>query len=114
MYQMIKRDGIDKTIEWFREKGKKAKWGGTNMALAEKLIEDGRVEDGLRLIDLEIELSPEKVWLFRRAAEAYLANGYAKKALEVIEKGLELKPDGEKLLSLKWEAERATPPAQKP
>ena len=106
MYQMVERAGIDATIAWFNEKGKKAAWGGTNMVLAEKLIEDGRVDDGLQLMDLELELSPGKVWLLKRAAQANLSNGRAERALEIANAGLELKPEDEKLSTLKAEAER--------
>ena len=106
MYQMVERAGIDATIAWFKEKGKKAAWGGTNMVLAEKLIEDGRVDDGLQLMDLELELSPGKVWLLKRAAQANLSNGRPKRALEMANTGLELKPEDEKLSTLKAEAER--------
>jgi predicted Zn-dependent protease len=105
MYEMVKRDGVEAAIEWFKDKGKKAAWGGTNMALAEQLIKDGRIDDGLQMMELEVELSPGKIWLLRKAAEAYLGNGHPEKALALVEKGLEQKPDDEKLATIKAEAE---------
>ena len=106
MYQMVQKNGIDETIAWFKEKGKKAAWGGTNLALAEKLIEDGLVEEGLKLMDLEIELSPGKVWMLRKAAQANLSNGRPERALALATSALESKPEDEKLSALKAEAER--------
>jgi CubicO group peptidase (beta-lactamase class C family) len=106
MYEMVKRDGVDATIEWFKTKGKKAAWGGTTMALAEQLIADGQIDEGLRFMELEIELSPGKVWLLRKTAEACLNNGRPAKALAMTKLGLKLKPDDEKLQMVKVEAER--------
>lgn len=106
LYTMVKRDGLEASIEWFKAKGKKAAWGGTNMALAQQLIDDGSVDDGLRFMELEIELSPGKAWLLRKTAEACLSNGRPEKALTIAKRGLELKPDDEKLQTLKSEAEK--------
>ena len=103
---MVKEQGVEAAIEWFSEKGDKATWGGTTMALAEQLIKDGRVDDGLRFMELEIELSPGKVWLLRKTAEACLGNGRPEKALALVKKGLELKPQDEKLTTLKAEVEQ--------
>ncbi len=104
LYTMVKRDGVDAAISWFQEKGKKAAWGGTNMALAQQLIEDGSVNDGVRFMELEIELNPGKVWLLRKTAEACLSNGLPEKAQALAERGLELKPEDEKLQMLKADA----------
>ncbi|MDA7922259.1 serine hydrolase [Verrucomicrobiales bacterium] len=106
LYDMVKRDGVEAAIEWFKAKGKKAGWGGTNMALAQQLIDDGYVDEGLQFMELEIELSPGKVWLFRKAAEAYLNSGRPAKALELAQSGLEQKPDDEKLKTTAEEAKR--------
>ncbi|MDC0291796.1 serine hydrolase [Verrucomicrobiales bacterium] len=106
MYDMVKRDGVEAAITWFKDKGKKAAWGGTTMALAEQLINDGRVDDGLRLMDLEVEMAPGKIWLLRKTAEAYLGNGHPERALTLAEKGLEQKSDDEKLKTLKAEIEK--------
>ena len=106
MYSMVKQQGVEVAVEWFMEKGKKAIWGGTTMALAEQLIKDGQVDDGLRFMELEIELSPGKVWLLRKTAEACLGNGRPEKALALAKKGLELKPKDEKLKILKSEVEQ--------
>ena len=75
------------------------------MALAQQLIEDGRVDDGLSFMELEMELSPRKVWLLRKTAEACLSNGRPEKALDLVTRGLELKPDDEKLRTMKIEVE---------
>jgi len=105
MYEMVKDEGIEATIAWFKDKGKKAAWGGTNMALAEQLIADGRIDDGLQLMALEIELSPGKVWLLRKTAETCLSNGRPEKALALVQDGLKQKPDDEKLTTMKAEIE---------
>lgn len=76
------------------------------MALAQQLIDDGYVDEGLQFMELEIELSPGKVWLFRKAAEAYLNSGRPAKALELAQSGLEQKPDDEKLKTTAEEAKR--------
>ena len=106
MYTMVKDQGVEAAIEWFKEKGRKAAWGGTTMALAEQLIKDGRVDEGLRFMELEIELNPTKVWLLRKTAQACLGNGLPEKALALANRGLELKPEDEKLGTLKVEAEQ--------
>lgn len=106
MYNMIKSDGIEAAIEWFKDKGKRASWGGTNMALAEQLINDDRVDDGLRLMELEVEMAPGKVWLLRKTAEAYLGNSRPEEALVLTKNGLKQKPDDEKLKTLKAEIEK--------
>jgi CubicO group peptidase (beta-lactamase class C family) len=106
MYSMVKEQGVKVAIEWFIAKGKKAAWGGTTMTLAEQLIKDGRIDDGLRFMELEIELSPGKVWLIRKAAEACLGNGRPEKALTLAKNGLELKPEDERLKNLKAEVEQ--------
>ncbi|MGY8656597.1 MAG: tetratricopeptide repeat protein, partial [Verrucomicrobiia bacterium] len=106
MYRMVKTDGVEAAIEWFKAKGRKAAWGGSNSALAQQLIKDGRADDGLRLMELDIELTPGKVWMLRRTAEAYLSNGHPRKALIVLNKGLELKPDDDRLKAMKVEADQ--------
>jgi len=106
MYSMVKKQGVEVAIEWFIAKGKKAAWGGTTMTLAEQLIKDGRIDEGLRFMELEIELSPGKVWLLRKAAEACQENGRPEKALALAKKGLGIKPDDEKLKILKLEVEK--------
>ena len=75
------------------------------MALSEKLIEDGRVEEGIRFLELEIELAPGKVWLIRKAAQACIANARPEKALKLAEQGLALKPEDEALATVKADAE---------
>ena len=106
MYSMVKEQGVKVAIEWFISKGKKAPWGGTTMTLAEQLIKDGRIDEGLSFMELEIELSPGKVWLLRKAAEACHENGRPEKALALVKKGLEIKPGDEKLKILKSEVEK--------
>lgn len=106
MYQMVNSEGVEAAIEWFKTKGKKSGWGGANSALATQLIKDGRVDDGLRLLEFDVQDSPSKVWLLRKTAEACLENGRPEKALGFIKMGLELRPDDERFLNLKSEAEQ--------
>ena len=105
LYNMVVEQGIDTAIDWFRENGKKAPWGGTTMLLAQKLMDDGYVEEGLRFMEFEVESQPEKVWLLRKTAEAYLSHGSPDKALALAKRGLEIKPQDEKLILLSKEAE---------
>ena len=108
MYQIVKADGVDATIEWFKANGNQAAWGGSLSALADRLIEDGRVDDGLRLMEFDLEMTPRKVWLLRKTSQAFLDHGRPKKALLYAEEGLELRPDDENLLSIRTEAAQAT------
>jgi CubicO group peptidase (beta-lactamase class C family) len=105
MYEIVKSEGVEAAIEWFRAKGKKAGWGGSNSALATQLIKDGRVDDGLRLLEFDVEAAPGKVWLLRKTAQACLENGRPKKALIFVNMGLKLRPDDERFNTLKAEAE---------
>ncbi|MEM7143504.1 MAG: serine hydrolase domain-containing protein [Verrucomicrobiota bacterium] len=106
MYDMIRRDGIDAAIGWFKEKGRKAAWGGTTMGVADQLLEEGLVDEGIQLMEMEIELNPGKVWLYRKATEACLRHARAKNAKPLVTKALELKPEDEKLKSLMLDVER--------
>lgn len=112
MYEMVKADGVEAAIEWFKAKGRKAAWGGSNSALAEQLIKDGRVDDGLRLMELDIELTPGKVWMLRKTAEAYLNHGKPENALILLNKALERKPDDERLKAMKAEARQDLDPGK--
>lgn len=105
LYTLVETKGVEAAIEWFKENGRKAAWGGTTMALSEKLIEDGKVEEGIRFLELEIELAPGKVWLIRKAAQACIANARPEKALKLAEQGLALKPEDEALATVKADAE---------
>ena len=107
MYRMVLDQNVETAIEWFRTKGKKAAWGGTNFAVAEQLLKVGRIEDGLRLMELEIELTPKKVWVLRKTARAHLDCGFPERALDILNQALTLKPDDESLLGMKVEAEQA-------
>ena len=60
MYKIVLAEGVEAAIKWFSAKGKKAAWGGTNSALAKQLIKDGRVDDGLRLMEFDVEMTPEE------------------------------------------------------
>jgi CubicO group peptidase (beta-lactamase class C family) len=107
MYKIVKADGVAAAIEWFKAKGKQAAWGGTHAALAKQLIKDGRVDDGLRLMEFDVETSPGKVWLLRKTSQAFLDNGRPEKALPYLKKGLELRPDDEAFKSMKAEVVQA-------
>ena len=106
MYEIIRTEGLEASIEWFKAKGKAAAWGGTHWALSKRLIEDGRVDDGLRLMEFDVETTPRKVWLLRKVAQAFLNNGRPAKALELVKKGLMLRPDDEEFKMIKTEAEQ--------
>lgn len=106
MYEITKSEGVEAAIKWFKANGKNAAWGGTNLALADQLIREGQVEDGLQLMEFEIEISPGKAWLLRKVAQACLDNGRPKQALPLLERGLEQKPDDDRFKTLKAEAER--------
>jgi len=54
--------------------------------MAQRLIDDGRSEDGLRFMELEIKLNTKMVWILRKTAEAYWAAGRSEPALQVVEK----------------------------
>lgn len=107
MYAMVKEEGVEAAIAWFKEKGKKAGWGGANMAVASQLIKDGRVDDGLRLMEFDAESTPGKFWLLRKTARACLDNGRTEKALLFLKQGLEKRPDDEEFKNMKAEAEQA-------
>lgn len=106
MYEMVKTKGVEAAIEWFKTRGKKAAWGGANQALASQLIKDGRVDEGLRLMEFDVELTPGKIWLLRKTAQACLSNGRPEKALALSNKGLKLRPDDEGFAAIKQEAEQ--------
>lgn len=112
MYQIIKSDGVEKAIEWFKANGKSVGWGAANMDLATQLIKDGRIEDGLALMEFDVQTTPGKVWLIRKTAEAFLNNGYPEKALAFAQQGLTLKPDDERLAAIQADAMDGQPPNQ--
>jgi CubicO group peptidase (beta-lactamase class C family) len=106
MYEIVKTKGVDAAIEWFKTKGKTSAWGGTQFALAKQLIKDGRVDDGLRLLEFDLEATPGKVWLLRKSSEVFLNNGRPHKALALAKKGLEQRPDDDDFKAIKAEAEQ--------
>ncbi|WP_442505469.1 serine hydrolase [Novipirellula sp. SH528] len=106
MYQLVKSEGVEAAIEWFKTKGKNSGWGGANWELANQLIKDGRVDDGMRLMEFDVETSPGKVWLLRKTALAHLNNGHPEKALAFAEQGLKLRSDDEGFTTVKAEAEQ--------
>jgi len=57
-------------------------------------------------MELDIEISPGKVWLLRRTAHACLDNGRPEKASPILERGLSLRPDDEDFKSMQAEAEQ--------
>ncbi|MDF1745384.1 MAG: serine hydrolase, partial [Gimesia sp.] len=106
MYEMVKAQGVEAALEWFKAKGKKSAWGGSNFSLAKQLIKDGRIEAGLRLMEFDIEMEPKKVWLLRKTSRACLDNGRTEKALIYVNKGLELRPDDDDFKIMKTEVEQ--------
>ena len=103
---MVKTDGVESAIKWFKSKGKPAGWGGANATVATRLLQDGLTDDAIRLMEFDLEVSPGKVWLIRKTAEACLNNGRPQKALLFADQGLERKPDDEALKNIKAEAEQ--------
>ena len=106
MYEIVKAEGVESAIDWFKDKGKKAAWGGSNLVLANQLIKEGRVDDGLRLMAFDVETTPGKVWLLRKTSQACLDNGRLEQALRFLEKGLELRPDDDGFKTMRVEAEQ--------
>jgi len=106
MYEMVKTAGVEVAIDWFKTKGKKAAWGGANQALAKQLIKDGRIDDGIRLMEFDVEQTPGKVWLLRKTAQTCLSNGRPEKALALAQKGLQLRPDDEGFQTVNEEAQQ--------
>lgn len=106
LYQIVKAEGVKAAIAWFKVKGKKEAWGGSLTALAGQLIKEGRVDDALELMEFDVELTPQKVWLVRKTAQACLDNGRPIKAMLYIEQGLELRPDDENFMEMKSEVEQ--------
>jgi CubicO group peptidase (beta-lactamase class C family) len=106
MYEIAKSEGAEAAIKWFKSKGKPAGWGGANSSVATQLIKDGRIDDGLRLMEFDVEATPGKAWLIRKTAQACLNNGRPEKALVFATKGLELKPDDDVFKNIKAEAEQ--------
>ena len=106
MYELVKTKGVEAAIEWFTTKGNKKGWGGANAAVATQLLKDGRVDDALRLLEFDVESAPGKVWLLRKTAQTCLENGRPKKALAFVKMGLELRPDDERFITIKAEAEQ--------
>lgn len=113
MYRLVESRGVEAAIEWFKEKGKKTGWGGANLEVAKQLIKDGRIDEGIRLMEFDIELHPGKAWLLKRAAEACLSNGRFGRALALSREGSKLKPDDEDFKTIEADALRElkeTPP----
>lgn len=106
MYELVKSDGIEAAIEWYKSKGKPAVWGGTHSALATQLIRDGRIDEGLRLLEFDAEATPGKVWLLRKTARAFMDYGRPQEAFVFLKKGLELRPDHEDLKTMLVEVEQ--------
>jgi tetratricopeptide (TPR) repeat protein len=107
MYALVKAEGVEAAIDWYKSNGKPAAWGGTHAALAKQLIQDGRIDDGLRLMEFDLEATPGKVWLLRKTAQAFLDNGRPEEALAFLREGLELRPDDEQFQTMENEAEQA-------
>ncbi|MCP4774175.1 MAG: beta-lactamase family protein [Planctomycetaceae bacterium] len=106
MYQMVKNEGIEAAIKWFKSKGKPAGWGGANATVATRLAMDGLTDDAIRLMEFDLEMTPGKVWLIRKTALMCLNNGRPEKAIIYANQGLEFKPEDESLKNIKIEAEQ--------
>ena len=106
MYQMVKNEGVESAIKWFESKGKPSGWGGANTTVAARLIQDGFIDDAIRLMEFDLKTTPGKVWLIRKTAQMCLNNGRPKKAILYADQGLEIKPEDESLKNIKTEAEQ--------
>lgn len=106
MHEIVQTEGVEAAIDWFKTNGKKAGWGGPNMALATQLIKDGRIDDGLRLMEFDVQTAPGKAWLLRKTAQACLNHGRPNQALAFATRGLELKPSDEAFATIKADAEQ--------
>ena len=106
MYRMVREESVESAIRWFKEKGKPAAWGGSLTKLSEQLIKDGYVDEGLQLMEFDVEMTPTKVWLIRRTAQAFLDNGRPNEALKYAKMGRELRPDDERFKSIEAESQQ--------
>lgn len=107
MYQMVQADGVEAALEWFRDKGKRSAWGGSLASLSDQLMKEDRIDAALRMMEFDLELTPNKAWLIRKTSQAFLDNGRPGEALTYAKRGLELKPDDERFRSIVSEAEQA-------
>ncbi len=105
LYDLTLNSGHAAAIEWYKEKGKPAAWGGTTMKLADHLLQEGRLEAGLAFMRMEAEGERPRVWVLRRAAVAHLENGEVEIAMKLAKQGLQMKPGDERLLMIQKEAE---------
>ena len=105
--RIVTTDGVQSAIDWFKARGKKSAWGGSLLAPATQRIKERRFDDGLRLMEFDVELTPGKAWLLRKTSQAFLDHGRPEKALTYATTGLEIKPDDEDFKNIKEEAERA-------
>ncbi|OUT60384.1 MAG: hypothetical protein CBB71_07520 [Rhodopirellula sp. TMED11] len=110
LLRLVQSEGLEAALQWFDERGKPAAWGGTFLLLAERLIADGDVETGLRLLEEDLARTPSKVWMVRKTAQAFLDNGRYAKALQYAEQGLQQRPDDERFLDIASEASRRIKP----
>lgn len=104
MYDLAVEKGSEATIAWFREKGKPAAWGGSMLKVSERLIQEGRAEVALELMEFDLQQTPGKVWLLRKTAQAVLEHGNPQRALELATQGLELRPEDEAFQQIQAEA----------
>ena len=109
VYELAKTQSVEAAMKWFQEKGKKSAWGGANLSVAKQLIQDGRIDDGIQLMEFDITQTPGKIWLFRNAARASLENGRPEKARQFVQQGLELRPDDEEFQLMLMDLEQDKP-----
>ena len=105
MYALAREEGIEAAINWFKENGKPAVWGGTLFSVANQLIKDGRVDEGIQLMEFDIESTPGKVWMLRKISRACLDYGRPEQSLNFIKQAIKKRPDDEEFQSMLEEAE---------
>jgi len=63
--------------------------------LGYRLMTGGRIEEALRVFELNVEMYPGSANAYDSLAEAWMKNGNKKKALRFYKKSLELNPDNQ-------------------
>jgi len=106
LHELVKTKGVDAAMKWFESNGKPAAWGGTFANVADQLLKEGRFDEGLSMMELDVQSTPTKVWLLRKTAQTFLNSERPQKAFEYARMGLKLKPDDERLKTIQTEAEQ--------
>ena len=100
LQRVVEEDGIDAGIDRYRELREEFYGSGsydfgefTLLDLAERLGISGRVDDGIEIVKLNLEIFPESGFSYFALGEGYRMTGATEKAIEAYEKAQELVPD---------------------